>query len=132
MIIKLGRGAPLGCDIANRTPRLALGAGGAAMSAECSFMVTSKPPPERVSGDRRFGINAISANAMTNTALLEEIGPMLRGHYTALTEEPLPEYCLEIVERFATNPAEFQATGGADEASAAISAPTGRYLFNPA
>jgi len=74
------------------------------MSAECSFMVTSKPPPERVSGDRRFGINAISANAMTNTALLEEIGPMLRGHYTALTEEPLPEYCLEIVERFAPTP----------------------------
>jgi len=72
-------------------------------------MGTSKPPPGHVSGpitgsDRRFVINAIPANPMTDTALLEEIGRMLRGHYTALTEEPLPEYLLEIVERFPTDP----------------------------
>jgi hypothetical protein len=37
---------------------------------------------------------------VADTALVEEIGRMLRGHYTALTEEPLPEYLIEIVERF--------------------------------
>jgi hypothetical protein len=41
---------------------------------------------------------------MTDTAMLEEIGRMLRGHYTTLTEEPLPEYLMEIVERFPTDP----------------------------
>jgi hypothetical protein len=71
-------------------------------------MGTSKPPRARVSGpitgsDRSFGINAISANPMTDT-LLKEIGRMLRGHYTTLTEELLPEYLIEIVERFPTDP----------------------------
>jgi len=41
---------------------------------------------------------------MTDTALLEKIGRMLRGHYTALTEEALPEHFLEIVDRFPTDP----------------------------
>ena len=41
-------------------------------------------------------------------------------------------YLLEIVERFPTIRTEPHATGGVNEASAAISAPTGRYLFNPA
>jgi hypothetical protein len=41
---------------------------------------------------------------MTDAALLEEIGLKLRGYYTALTEEPLPECLIEIVERFPTDP----------------------------
>ena len=41
---------------------------------------------------------------MTDAALLEEIGRKLRGYYTALIEEPLPEYLLEIIERFPTDP----------------------------
>jgi hypothetical protein len=69
-------------------------------------MGTSKPPPARVSGpitgSDRSG--AISAKPMADTALLKEIGRMLRGHYTTLTEEPLPEYLVEIVERFPTDP----------------------------
>jgi hypothetical protein len=70
-------------------------------------MGTSKPPPGRGSGagdDWSFGINATSANPMTDAALLGEIGRKLRGYYQALTEEALPEHFLEIVDRFPTDP----------------------------
>jgi Anti-sigma factor NepR len=72
-------------------------------------MGRSKPPPDRGSGpitgsDWSFGINARSANPMTDAALLEEISLKLRGYYTALTEQPLPEHLLEILERFPTDP----------------------------
>jgi len=68
---------------------------------------------------------------MTDTALLEKIGRMLRGHYTALTEEALPEHFLEIVDRFRLIRTKPEATG-VDEAAAAIFCPNGRYLFDPA
>jgi hypothetical protein len=68
---------------------------------------------------------------MADTALLKEIGRMLRGHYTTLTEEPLPEYLMEIVERFPTDPHGPQATGGVDEASAASLPPPGATFSTP-
>ena len=72
-------------------------------------MGTSKPPPGRGSGpitgsDWSLGINARSANPMTDAALLAEIGRKLRRYYQALTEEALPEHFLEIVDRFPTGP----------------------------
>src|SRR5215203_2688996 len=67
---------------------------------------------------------------MTDTALLEEIGRMLRGHYTALKR-----LCRSTSLRSSigsrlirTKP---EATG-VDEAAAAIFCPNGRYLFDPA
>jgi len=72
-------------------------------------MGTGKPAPGRGSGpitgnDLSFGINARSANPMTDAALLAEIGRKLRGYYQALIEEALPEHFLEIVDRFPTDP----------------------------
>jgi hypothetical protein len=36
--------------------------------------------------------------------LLEGIGRMLREYYTGLSEEPVPDHLLKIIERFATEP----------------------------